>query len=173
MRPTIPRSAFSLIEVVLAVGITAVAVVVIIGLLSGLTRQSVEAEDTQTALRLPEAVTVELKALATQQGFDNLAGSIAVMSAATDEGLLLVAARDGSQLRRFVTGESPAREQYFLIEVRKFSSASSLAYNSAMAVLPLNIRVSWPYRQRTPNGLTAVLPLAGRQNVNFNLAINR
>lgn len=169
-----PRAyrAFSLIEVVLAAGITAVAVAVIIGLLSGLARQSVEAGDTQTALRLPDGVTVELKALAAQQGLDNLAGSMAVMSAATDDGLLLVAAKDGSQVRQLITGESPAREQYFLIEVRRFSTAP-LAYNSTMAVLPLNIRVSWPYRQWTPAGLTAPLPFADRQNVNFNVAINR
>ncbi len=166
------RSAFSLIEVVLAVALVAVAVVAVIGLLSGLARQSVETEDTQTALRLPDAVTGELRALATQRGFDGLEETAPVMSAATDEGLLLVAARDGSQLRVRQPVEAPAREQYFLIEVRKFRAAP-LAFQPGMAALPLNVRVSWPYRQLTPDGLTDPLPFASRQNVNFNVAINR
>jgi len=166
------QRAFSLIEVAIAVGVVAVAIVVVLGLLPGIARRAADSEDAQTALRLPDAVTVELRALAIQRGFDSLAGGIAVMSTGTDGGLLLVAARDGSQVRPLNTTESPVREQYFLIEVRRFGSGS-LAYDPGSAVLPLSIRVSWPYRQMTPAGLTPMLPFAERQNLSFSTAVNR
>ena len=94
------------------------------------------------------------------------------MSSAADEGLLFVAARDGSQVRPANTAESPAREQFFLIEVRRFA-AGELAYQPGSAVLPLTVRVSWPYRQMTPAGLTPVTPFAERENISFSLAIGR
>ena len=172
MRPPRPHRAFSLLEVALAVAIVAGAVVVILALLLQLGKQAARSEETHVALRLPDAVATELRALATQRGFDALAVGIAVMSAAADEGLLLVAARDGSQVRLLSAGESPPREQYFLIEIRRFPAAP-LAYSASGAVLPLSVRVSWPYRSLTPAGLTDAAPFAERQSVNFNLPLNR
>lgn len=172
MRQLHSKRAFSLIEVVIAIAVVAGAVVVILGLLSQLAKQAGRADDTQTALRMPDAVAVELRALVAQRGFDAVATSAPIMSTATDEGLLLVAARDGSQVRVLTAGESPAREQYFLIELRRFPSAP-LAYSTSAAAVALNVRITWPYRVLTPTGLTNIVSFTERQQVNFNLAINR
>lgn len=172
MRHGHPQRAFSLIEVVITVAIVAGAVLVILALLSQLGKQAARSDDAHTALRLPDAVAVELRALVARRGFDAVAGSAAVMSAATDAGLLLVAARDGTQVRPLTAGEAPPREQYFLVEIRRFPAAP-LAYSASASAVALNVRVSWPYRVFTPTGLTAVAPFVDRQNVNFNLAINR
>jgi hypothetical protein len=166
------QCAFSLIEVVVTLAIVAGSIVVILGLLSQLAKQSAQSEDTQTALRLPDAVAAELRALIVQRGFDAVAASAAVMPAGADEGLLLVAARDGTQLRPLAAGESPLREQYFLIQIRRFPSAP-LAYTASAAAIPVNVRVSWPYRVLTPAGLTAVVSPADRHSVNFNLGLHR
>lgn len=163
---------FSLVEVAIAVAVVAVGAVVILSLLPSIARRSADSQDAQVALRLPDAITTELRAQAVQRGFDGLAGDVAVMSLASDEGLLFVAARDGSQVRPANTSESPASEQFFLIEVRRFASGE-LAYQAGSAVLPLNVRVSWPYRQMTPTGLTPVTPFAERENVSFSVAIGR
>jgi prepilin-type N-terminal cleavage/methylation domain-containing protein len=166
------RRAFSLVEVVIAVAVVAVGTVTILALLPGIARRSTDSQDAQVALRLPDAVTYELRAQAVQRGFDGLAATVGVMSSGADEGLLLVAARDGSQVRLFNGAESPARDQHYLIEVRRFG-AGDLAYSAGSAVLPLNVRVSWPYRQFTPEGLMPVTPVADRQTVSFNLGIGR
>jgi prepilin-type N-terminal cleavage/methylation domain-containing protein len=165
------RRGFSLIEVVVATGLVAVGVVIVLGLLTNLSRQSIEAGDRQTAVQMPEVVTVELRRLAVQLGIDGLASAIPVMAGGADEGLLLVASRDGTHLR--IAEAAAGSDQYFLLEVRRFA-AGPLAFTSEMAALPLNIRVTWPYRPGLSSGLLpSVVPPDDRQSFNFNLAVTR
>jgi prepilin-type N-terminal cleavage/methylation domain-containing protein len=162
---------FSLIEVVVATGLVAVGVMIVLGLLTNLSRQSIEAGNRQTAVQIPEVVTVELRRLAVQLGVDGLASTIPVMAGGADEGLLLVAARDGTHLR--IADAAAGRDQYFLVEVRRFA-AGPLAFTSEMAALPLNIRVTWPYRPGASAGLSLpVVPPDDRQSFNFNVAVTR
>ena len=167
--------AFSLLEVVIAVGIFATAVVTLLALLPATLRESADSLDTQIALRLPGAIETELRRLVAAQGFDALAARIPVMNATPDHGELLVAigaTHQGDDVRRLAAGESPVRDQYFLIELQRFGPGP-LAYEAAGAVLALNVRVSWPYRQLTPGGLTAARPATERQTLTFTLALNR
>lgn len=164
------RRGFSLIEVVVATGLVAVSVVVVLGLLTNLSGQSTDAADRQTAVQMPETVTVELCRLAGQWGVDGLASVIPVMSGGTDEGLLLVASRDGTHLR--IADAAADSDQYFLLEVRRFS-AGPLAFTPEMAALPLTIRVSWPYRPGSPAGLLPAVAAGNRHFFNFNLAVTR
>jgi prepilin-type N-terminal cleavage/methylation domain-containing protein len=166
------RRAFSLIEVVIAVGVVSVGVVVTLGLLAGMSRQSADADDLQTATQMTGAITAELAGLARQPGFDALVTSIPVMAAGADQGLLFVAARDGTDLRLLAAGEGAGREHYFLIEVRRFP-AGPLSYTPGAAVLPLSVRVSWPYRAGGPGALPAAVPFGERQQFNFSLAVGR
>ena len=80
MKPSREVRAFSLIEVVIATGIFAGAVAVILGLLGALLRNAAEAESALAAQRLPDAVQVELTHLARSRGFDRLAGMIPLMT---------------------------------------------------------------------------------------------
>lgn len=164
------RRGFSLIEVVVATGLVAVGVVVVLGLLTNLSGRSTDAADRQTAVQMPETVKVELRRLAVQWGVDGLASAIPVMSGGADEGLLLVASRDGTDLR--IADAAPDRDQYFLLEVRRFA-AGPLAFTSEMAALPLQIRVSWPYRPGASAGLLPVVASGDRQFYIFNLAVTR
>src|SRR5688572_10829598 len=74
------RSAFSLIEVIMAVAVFAVSITVILALLPGLTGRGVETGDRLVATRLPAALQAELARLAIPD-FDALAGQVPVMSA--------------------------------------------------------------------------------------------
>lgn len=166
------RRAFSLIEVVIAVGLMAVGVVAMLGLLAGMSRQTTDADDLQTATQMAGAISSELTGLARQRGFDGLATGVPVMTPGVDQGLLFVAARDGTDLRLLTAGELAGRDQYFLIEVRRFP-AGPLGYVPDSAVLPLSVRVSWPYRAGGPGALAVVVPFGERQQFNFSITVSR
>jgi hypothetical protein len=85
---------------------------------------------------------------------------------------LWVATRAGTAVRLLAAGESPVQDQYFLIELRRFSGGQ-LAYDPAAAFLALHVQLSWPYRRLTPEGLSAAVPREQRQQVGFTLVLNR
>lgn len=159
---------FSLIEVVVAVGLVAGSLVAVLALLASLARQADEAGDLLRATRLPAAVTVELRALAGQRGLGAVAA--ATTAAGTGDTLRLVAARDGTQVREWRADEPPGREQYFLIELRRFE-APPLAYAPERPVLPLRAEVSWPVRGSAPADRGALVAPDQRRKWEFTLAL--
>lgn len=175
MRNARPLAGFSLVEVVIAVGIFAMAVTVALALLPALTRQAGETTDALAAQRLPDGIRLELQRLAASGGFDALANRVPVMSAPLTSGLELVAAHDGLKVQAVdylppvASEQLPPAEQYFAVEVWRFAQAP-LAYDSSAAVLPLYVRVSWPYRP--PASLTPTAPV-DRQQISFAVALSR
>ena len=171
---TLPGSrGFSLIEVMVAAGIFASAVVVIIGFMMGLSQQSGESIESLAAQRLPDALKVELDRLAAA-GLDDLAGQIPVMAAPLAGGLAFAAAREAGSTESMVylipaTGRISVDEQYYLLECWRFP-AEPLAFEIRKAFLALQVRVSWPYRLP---GVPAPVPLADRRQVTFTLSLNR
>ncbi|MBI2515404.1 MAG: prepilin-type N-terminal cleavage/methylation domain-containing protein [Opitutae bacterium] len=174
LRPRL-RCAFSLIEVVIAVGIFALAVTTALALLPALTRQSGDTTDALTAQRLPDRIRVELQRLATSGGFDALANRVPVMTAPLTGGLELAAAHDGAKLHSVgylppaLSEQLPLAEQYFAVEVWRFAQPP-LAYDSSAAVLALYVRVSWPYRTPASSAPTA---LADRQQLTCVVSLRR
>lgn len=164
--------AFSLLEVVIAIGIFAVAITVILALLPATVRQLADSHDAITVSRLGDAIRLEAQELAAQKGFDALAGSIPAMDSSLDTGLLLVASRDSADVRPGDLIEPILRDQYFLIEMRRFP-AGQLAYDSNAACLALSARITWPYRVLTPTGLSAPTDAANRQQVFLTIVIQR
>jgi hypothetical protein len=164
--------AFSLVEVVIAVAIFAGAVTVLFALLASTLRDSSDAADVQTALRLPAAVEVALREIAAREGLSALAGRIPTMDASADRGYLLVATREGEFVRApgKASGGTQQRSEYFLIDVHRFTGGP-LAFDAARNVLPLQVRVSWPYRTLTPDGLAAPVASGERRHVTFNLGL--
>lgn len=164
--------AFSLLEVIIAVGLFAGSVAVLIGLLATLSRQAADSADVLAAQRLPEAVKVELTRLA-GSSFDRLAAQIPVMSAPLDDGFALVATREGIQAQSlyFLPPATliPSGDHYFLVECWKFST-EPLSFSPQKAFLALHVRVSWPYR--VPGAATPV-PLVDRSQVTFTVSLNR
>lgn len=158
--------AFSLIEVVIAVGVAATGLVVVLALLPGLLQQSAGARHTQVALGLPDAITTELRRMA-DGGFSSF-GARAAEFTAESSPLQLVAAEDGTDLRD--AGTSDGRPAFFLIELHRFPPGSPLSYNASLPYLALQARISWPYR---PTGATSSeVSRESRQRVTFNIALN-
>ena len=167
---------FSLVEVVLAVGIFGGSVAILLALLPGLGGRATASSDSLVAQRLPEAVRIELRRLAARDGFEVLASRIPVStSSPLPPGFALVASRDGSRLHARDDpppgggGSVPAEEQYFLIELWRFPHAP-LAWDPAGAVLPAMVRVSWPHR--VPGLGTEIAP-ANRTHLAFSVSILR
>jgi hypothetical protein len=154
------------------VGIFASAIVVLLALLPGTLRESADAADSQMAAGLPDAIRIELERTARQRGLDALAAAVPMMGATGESGDLWVATRAGTAVRLLAAGESPLQDQYFLIELRRFSGGQ-LAYDPAAAFLALHVQLSWPYRRLTPEGLSAAVPREQRQQVGFTLVLNR
>jgi len=169
------RRAFSLVEVVIAVGLFATAVAVVLALLPALVGQTAAAGESLVAQRLPDPLRLELQRLATSGGFDALAARAPLAATPLNEGLAFVASRDGARLHALdyippTEAETlPEAEQFFLIEVWKFPSGP-LAYVPNSAVLPLTVRVSWPYRAP---GSAVVVTAASRSQLTFNTALLR
>jgi len=166
---------FSLVEVIIAVGIFATAVAVILALLAPLSRQAAASADALTALRLPDAIRAELGRLGRVGGLDSLAGQTRPMAAPLPATLTLVASRDATHVQSLSYLPPPASDQvaqgdqFFLVEAWTFNQAP-LAYDPSGAVLALHVRVSWPYF--TP-GATAATAAADREQVTFTLSLNR
>lgn len=162
---------FSLIEVATAVAIVAVALVVILGLLSGLAQRAGETQDRQVAVGLPDAIGGEVQRWAAIRGWDAL---LAETRATGEEngGLRWLAAKDGTGLREWAESESPVRDGYFLIEVRRVTEGA-LVVGANSPVLPLAVTVSWPYRPGSAAGIAGEVPRAERHRMQFNMAVNR
>ena len=164
---------FSLVEVVLAIGVLAIAVAGVLALLPSLTREVADTSDAMTAQRLPEAVHVEFERLAAGGSLAGLASRFAVSGNAST--LRLVAARDGTHVQPMDTAYLPPEKQYFLIELWRFPPGP-LAYEPATgAVLPAWAKVSWPYRRPGGTSGSAYVETADaeRASFTFTVAVNR
>lgn len=163
---------FSLVEVVIAVGIFAGSLVVVLSLLPSLVSQSSDAANRLVAQRMSDAVGLELERLGTTRGFDALAGAVPLMSVPLENGFALVATADGLRIEPATgTGSGGIAEddQHFLIEAWRFAQ-QPLSYDASAANLPLYVRVSWPYRIRGFN--SATLP-ANRAEFTTAMVIDR
>lgn len=158
------KRGFSLIEVVIAIGIVAGGVAVVLALLPTLARNSQDATDAQTALRLADAVQVEL-AREAGNAFNSFALSIPT------NGIDLVAEKTGINVRSINATDNPVRDRYFLVNVRKFTTGN-LAYTEGDAVIPLQVTISWPYRLLAAGTLLPENSLEERQTVTFNMALS-
>jgi len=169
------KRSFSLVEVVIAVGVFAVAVCAMLGLLPALARQSSISDDTLAAAGLTNAVQTELERIVAIGGLDALASQTGPLAMPLPETCLLAATRDGSRLHslNYLPPASPdviAEDlQYFLIEAWSFAELP-LAFESNSTVLMLHVRVCWPYH--IPFSLTAT-PAADRAQITFNLILHR
>lgn len=157
---THPTSAFTLVEVVVAVGVFAVTIVAVLGLLGPVGRSVAGVSDQDKAAQLGDAIQSELMRLRDSQtagsGQTKLDAFAALVPA---NGLLkLVAARDGTVVVREseadndpATGSPPGvakRDRYFLIEVSR-QPAPLGNYSNGAGFLALTLTVKWPYQIAT------------------------
>jgi hypothetical protein len=166
---------FSLLEVVIAVGVFAGAVSVMLGLLPFLARQAGTTADSMTATQLPDAIRLELQRVGSTGGFEALAGQCSPLGVPLPATFTLVADRSAQRVQTLdylppAGGEriSPAA-RYFVIEVWRHDT-EPLVFAPGTHLLALQVRVSWPYHLP---GTTAATMLADREQITFNLALYR
>lgn len=160
---------FSLVEVVIAVGIFTASVVVALSLLPSLLEQSSDSTDRLVAQRLTDAMRIELDRQALAIGFDSLATTIPVMSAPLENGWPLVVTADGLRIEPADSGGIANDDRYFLVELWRFPQPP-LSYDPASAVLPLYVRISWPYRLP---GFATATGAGDRKQLTATLALDR
>jgi prepilin-type N-terminal cleavage/methylation domain-containing protein len=156
---TSPRSAFSLIEVVVAIGIFAVGMVAIVGLFSPIARSVTGSADAEVAARVADALRLKLQSMpiATVAGLmkvqTNSGHEIAINDARPDYDLtrdaqLIFANRDGSKIGLYadavwldpVTKRNSDREKYFeiaLIRNEVVSPKTATAANADGTEIPV------------------------------------
>ncbi len=167
------KKGFTLLEVVIAIGVVAVGVVTVLGLLPALGRQSAGSTEAMAAMRITDALRVEVRRLAATEGWDALAGRLPIMGASLADGYQLAALRDGGALHSLTDPPASAviapERQFFLIEVWRFASPP-LAYEPGAPLLAVHARISWPYR--IP-GSAMIIPLANREQLACNVSLLR
>jgi len=139
---------FSLVEVIIAIAVAGGALAVILALLARLLRATEDAADHQTALRLAGAVELRL--------YEEMGGAF---PGGLQAGRVFVADKEGANLRGELESDAVLAPAYFHIAVSPFAQ-SPLAYQAGRGVLPLRVRVSWPY--------SAVLSAAGNPSASVN-----
>lgn len=147
-RSSTARRGFSLIEVVIATGIFALAIVAVIGLMGPMTKRAEDVIDSEVAARLSASIQSELERIGFTTGVSLTEGAGALELVANDTGTLV----------RLVSGSAPAdrppndaelpgipnRDRYFRILLSR--QTGTLAYDPATSgALALRADVEWPY----------------------------
>ncbi len=152
--PSRARRAFTLIEVVVALGLLAGTVVTLLALRGSNTRAAADVADHYRAAQLADAIDLELRRLrdrplAEGQRDKLEALSVLIPPDGSDRALRLVAPREGSRAIREsdaddpVTG-LPVRDRYYLITVRQ--QAAPLAYTAGAGYLAVAATLQWPFQ---------------------------
>jgi type II secretory pathway pseudopilin PulG len=166
MNTPMKNKAFSLIEVVVAVGIFAIAIISVIGLLIPISNSVVDVRDADYAARLvtlAQSQIQQLKKDAATSNFDTISEFLGTNPE-------IYASKDGSKLGLAndpIWGGSRA-EQFFKIELIRNESLSPLPQtNDATAgFLAFNMKVTWTVFNQsgqsvaTPQLSTMIIPCA-------------
>lgn len=150
-----PERAFSLLEVVVAIGLVAVAVVALLGLLAATVHSAAGLGDAEGGASLGGSVQCELERLRDSHGLAGLAGLVPL--AGSPAPLRLAGTRDGLRVRCLDAADpaadrSPsdpvlpgiaARNCWFLIELTRIKELDTSGDAGFLAVCA---RCSWPYK---------------------------
>jgi hypothetical protein len=173
LSPRRPHSGFSLVEIVLAVGVFAITIVAVIGLLSPTLNQVSESTERATVNRMADLITHEVQRL----GFDFFSQQVAEGSitwTAANEGVFFVSGEgDIISLGQNVTGTiPPARlpftrpfnnaEAFFAVDFRRHDATLNPGTDAQRAAIAYQFRIVWPAFQ--PNGVETALYINDRVN---------
>ncbi len=157
---------FTLVEVIVAVGILAITALAVVAVQGGLSRAVDDASGYERAAQLVDAVTIELGRLRDRPAPSGQPGRLDALAtripaSENRDALRLVATRDGvrvcleSETETSSTGILP-NERYFLVEVRQ--QPDPLGYVAGAGFLAITLRVVWPYQ--VPAGPDPALAIA-------------
>jgi len=149
-----PAQGFSLVEVVVAIGLAAVSLVAVLGLLAATTHSAAELSDAQGSASLGESIQCELDCLKDSFGLAGFTQLVPPGGSAVP--LCFVGTRDGLRVRCIETADPAAnrslgdsalpgianRDRYFLIEVTRLPEWETTA---DLGFVVVNARCTWPY----------------------------
>lgn len=172
-------SAFSLIEVVVALGVFAITIVGVLGLLSPTTQAVSDTLDGGVASRLAETVNAEVERL----GFTAVTGSQLVLSSAvsalpTNASKLLFATRGGDRICSQGAADTapnyiaPA-ERYFEVLLIRNESLSPAGTDNTAGFVAFSVQVSWPAFVDDGTGAAVAVARSQRSVFSFNAAVRR
>lgn len=158
VRRSLGEGGFTLVEVVIAIGVFAVTIVAVLGLLSPVNRSVASVSDYDKAAALGDAIQTELVRLRDLTTSGDKLAVLATLVPASDstQPLQLVASTDGSRVVRLADADnnataSPAgiaaSERYFLVEIRQ--QPAPLAYTSGAGFVAVTATIKWPYAAAT------------------------
>lgn len=138
---------FSLIEVVLAIGILGVTLITVLALMTPLAREIREIEDRKRAMLTSTAVDLELSRLGYTYFVDTSTFQLRPdrrrinLVVRNDAGLASIAPVPAE-----LAGALPPVEQYFLARVEVFPDDSELGFEQGDAHVALRVTMIWPFR---------------------------
>ncbi|MEO6873384.1 MAG: hypothetical protein ABI222_01045 [Opitutaceae bacterium] len=152
--PRARGGAFTLLEVIVSLGLLSVTVVAILAL-HGYSRRAVaDLTGQERAAQLGDAVAVELTRLRDLPAAEGHADKLEALSALVPSGdgaqaLRLVAGPDGTRVTRESEADDQVkglalRDRYYLIEVRQ--QLPPLNYSTGAGYLALGVTIKWPYQ---------------------------
>jgi prepilin-type N-terminal cleavage/methylation domain-containing protein len=148
---SIARRGFTLMEVLIALGVCGFAVAMLLGLFLRSVAGVREAAERERAMALAPAVRAAL----VEAGWsaETNQGPPGVVELTASGPFFLVANPDGSQVTRREGAQSlPAAEHYFLIEVTRHEAEGHRFGPDLRAALALQVLVTWPYRLPSSGG---------------------
>jgi type II secretory pathway pseudopilin PulG len=170
---------FSLVEIVLAVGVFAITIVAVIGLLSPTLNQVSESTERATVNRMADLITHEVQRL----GFDFFSAQVPDVDSLNpewvlaNEALFFVSAegdiislgqgisRSNSaipQARQPFTREFNVNEAFFAVDFRRHGRSLNPGGDDQRAAIAYQFRIVWPAYQ--PNGVVTSIYTTDRNN---------
>jgi type II secretory pathway pseudopilin PulG len=145
MKITSPYSArrhgFSLIEIILAIGVFALTIVAVLAMLGSTSQATSDVLNTVTASQISDAIRTELEAI----DFRDLDPDTGVVYPVTLYGL-----KSGRRVVLESNADDPdpslaiyARDRFFLLTIDRLGN--ELDYDARNAHIALSVRVEWPY----------------------------
>lgn len=173
------RGGFSLIEIILAIGVFALTIVAVIGMLGSSSQATSDVINTVSASQIADAVRTELEIIGYDQLLPLTAGATPLELVGTKNGDAVVQEKSGEDPTTNPPG-MPNRDRFFLIQVERLGNpGESLEYKPDGSAAPhgmqlaVSVRIYWPHN--IPTGLTTYV--AGdktQQSVAiFNMSIPR
>lgn len=162
-RPLRPLAAFSLVEVVVAVGIFAISIVAVIGLLAPTSKNVAAVRDTDDSSRVVSAIQSKLQETASASGgFNNIIGYLqdkaaddpadgaAYLTGSTEQ-YTLYASRDGTRIGLSKGKDSnnaniftDNKQKYFEVVLIRDVNLSKKADDANAGYLAFTMRLRWP-----------------------------
>lgn len=170
------RKAFSLVEVVVAVGVFGIAVVALLGVLTATGKTVGDLSDSDAAAKLAANVESEMRRYASiQTDFNAFASGIPASGAASLE---LYATKDGGRVvvesaaDNNLDGAAPTlptgisgRDRYFCVKVNRMPAP--LNYTNGNGFVALSVVVEWPYQ--LPLGPEPSSPSLGTEGSDYSV----